>query len=171
MKSYIIMGCVCILLGLVMLIVPKGFVTAAVIAIGIAAIVNGILNFVSVRKLVDDAAFRTAITIRAVLSIIAGLVAVFLPIFFAGTIWTIVVYILAAELIVSAIIELYGIWKLRGAGLPYGVYLTEAIVSILLAAVLFAIPAAIGLTLIRIIGARVIIAGAGEIIWSVKTKV
>ncbi|MDR1747527.1 MAG: DUF308 domain-containing protein [Spirochaetaceae bacterium] len=167
-KSYIITGCVCILLGLVMLFAPQGFTSALVTAIGIAAIINGIMNIVSVRKLLEDTSYRRIIMVRAVISIIVGVIAVFAPLILAGAVWTVIIYILAAELIVSALLEFYGTWKLKNAGYPYQPYLIEAVISIIVAAILFAIPAAIGITIIRILGVIVILAGAGGIIWSLK---
>ncbi|MDL2229192.1 DUF308 domain-containing protein [Treponema sp. OttesenSCG-928-L16] len=169
-KTSIIACAVSVLLGLVMLFVPNGFVSALLVGIGIAAVINGIVNLLSLRNLIDDASFRRAILIRGILNIIAGLAAIIIPLTVAGTVWTVIIYILAAELIVSAIIELYSVWKLRQAGISAGMFISEALISILIAAVLFAIPAAIGLTIIRILGVLIIIGGISGIVWGIRAN-
>ncbi|QQO10250.1 DUF308 domain-containing protein [Breznakiella homolactica] len=168
-RTTVIMCAVFVLLGLVMLFSPSGFVSALVVGIGIAAVINGILNLVNVRTLVNDKAFQRAIIIRAVVSIIVGLIAIIAPLAFAGTVWTVVIYIIAAELVISAGLELYGVWKMRNAGVAFGPYVIEAIITILLAVVLFIIPATIGLTVVRILGGIIIAAGIVGFIWALRT--
>jgi uncharacterized membrane protein HdeD (DUF308 family) len=165
-KLYFVIGGLLLLLGLVMLFAPLSFISALVACTGIIAVVNGIINLFSVRNLLDDAGFQRAFTLRAILNIVVGLAAVTVPVFFAGLVWTVIIYVLAAQLVLSAIIGLYGICKMHQAKLPYGTHLAEAIVSLLLAAVLFAIPASIGLILIRLMGVLIVIAGIGSIIWN-----
>lgn len=169
-RHFLIIGILLVLLGLVMLFAPKGFINALVVCVGIIAIVDGIINLISVRNLIDDTDFKKAFTLRAILNIIIGLAAVIVPVFFAGLVWTVIIYVLAAQLVISAGIEIYGVWKMNKAGISYSAYLFEAIVSILLAMVLFAIPAAIGLTLIRLIGILIIVAGIAIAAWGLQAE-
>ncbi|MDR2037029.1 MAG: DUF308 domain-containing protein [Bacteroidales bacterium] len=168
--AYIIIGGLFVLLGLVMIFTPEGFVSAFVVCLGLMAIFNGVINLVSVRNMLDDADFKRAFTLRAVFNIVIGLLAVIVPIAVASVAWTVIVYILAAQLLISSFIELYGIWKMSKSGIPYGMYLFEVFISIFLAIVLFAIPATVGITLIRLIGVLIVFFGIGWVIWNLRSE-
>ena len=79
-------------------------------------------------------------------------------------------YVLGAYLVLAAALEIYGVIKLRTEGVNTKPFITEIIASIVLAVLLFSVPAAIGLTLIRIIGAGACIAGAGILIRELRNK-
>ena len=83
-KTYIGIGILSIIIGLMMLIVPHQCIKAIVIILGIFSIGNGIFNLFSIRKLIADSNFVKTITIRGTISIIVGLLAIFLPLVFAG---------------------------------------------------------------------------------------
>ena len=68
-------------------------------------------------------------------------------------------------LLLSAALEVYGTLKLRSANVNIKMYVAEITVSVVLAFVLFIVPAQVGLILIRIIGIGACIAGIGLIIW------
>lgn len=161
MRSYIILGIVFIVTALTMLLIPAGFIRAVVVSLGVAAIVNGVYNLMKFRNLVDNPLFRRVITIRAITSIAVGLLAVTLPLVLAGTLWFLVSYLLAFYLLAATALELYGIVKMREAGLPVTVYIYEAAVSVFIAMVLLFIPGTTGLLLVRICGALIFIGGAG----------
>lgn len=165
MKSYIALGIVFILTGLAMLLVPVGFVRAIVVSLGVAAFANGIYNLVTFRHFVDTSAFKRVITIRAILSLAIGLVAIVLPLILAETVWVIISYLVAFYLIISSILEIYGIFKLKQAGLTYTMYSYEAVVSIIIAIVLIVVPGSTGLLLIRLSGVLVLLGGLTSVGW------
>ena len=165
MRSYIALGIVFILTGLAMLLVPVGFVQAIVVSLGVAAFANGIYNLVTFRHFINSTSFNRVITIRAILSLAIGLVAIVLPLVLAETVWVIISYLIAFYLIISSFLELYGIFKLREAGLSYSVYFYEAVVSIIIAAILILIPGSTGLLLIRISGILVFFGGLISFSW------
>lgn len=169
-KSLLGMGILAFVIGLMMLIAPQEVVKVAVIVIGSAAIINGIFNLVKVRKLVADASFEKLITTRGIISIIIGAIAIVFPILFAETIWTVMIYMLAVYLLVSAGLELYGATKLRAAGISTKMFNTEIGISIITAIILFLIPATIGKVIIRILGLVIILAALGYLYWEWKNK-
>ncbi len=169
-KTYIVMGIVFVLLGLVMLFSPGVFAVVLVVCIGIAALVNGVLNIVTVSRLIDDKRFKTAVIIRAVLSIVVGILAIIFPVASTKIALVTIAYIIAIELIISALIEIYEIWQLRKANIPFGIYITEIVISIVLAILLFLVPKNIGILIIRIAGVLVVLGGIGSIAWAFKVK-
>ena len=73
-KNNVIIGALVALLGLIVLINPADSIRVVVVLIGIAAIINGIYEFVKIRSLSNDSAFRTTVTVRSACSIVLGLV-------------------------------------------------------------------------------------------------
>lgn len=145
-------------LGLMMLFSPDTFIKVIVIAAGSACVVSGILALTGARTIIDDPVYSWCVTGRAALSILAGALAVILPLAIARTAWTVMLYILAIELLVSAIVETYTTLKLRQADVDCKLYWGEVIVSVAISFVLFLMPAKIGSALIRIVGACILVA-------------
>ncbi|MCM1321017.1 MAG: DUF308 domain-containing protein [Bacteroides sp.] len=168
MKSYVLAGIMGIILGLMMLFAPAAFIQVVVIVIGAASVVSGVLGFLTVRSLIDDVLFKRTIVVRSVLCILVGMLAVFLPLVLAGTVWTVMSYILAAELFVSAVLEIYGVIKLKSAGQTVKPYYAEILVSLIFSCILFASPAAVGITIIRFAGGLVLLAASVLTFWAVR---
>lgn len=157
-----------ILLALVMLIAPERFIGVFWVLVGIAVVLEGFVTLFSVRPEVADPRIRRVLLLRALLAIVVGLVAVFLPMLVAGVSWTVMLYVLAIEMIASAVMEFLVARNLRALGLPAREYVIEAILLIALAVILFMFPLQIGIVFIRIAGVVVIIAG-GVGLWRWKT--
>ena len=152
-------GLLMIILGLVMLIAPEPFIQVFWVVIGIVVVLEGFVTLFSVRTEVADPRVRGMLLIRSLLGIVVGLVAVFLPMLVAKVSWTVMLYILAIEMIVSAVMQFFVAHDLRALSLPARDYIIEAILLIALAVILFMFPLQIGKIFIRIAGAAVIIAG------------
>ena len=78
------------------------------------------------------------------------------------------VYTLALYLLVSSGMELYGIKKMDQVGINTKPYIAEIIGSIIIAIILFIIPAEIGTFIIRLLGFLIILVGI--ILLLAKTK-
>ena len=169
-KTYIGIGILSIIIGLMMLIVPHQCIKAIVIILGIFSIGNGIFNLFSIRKLIADSNFVKTITIRGTISIIVGLLAIFLPLVFAGILWTVMVYTLAFYLLISSGMEIYSIIKKKQVGINTKPYIAEIIGSIVIAIILLIIPAKIGTLIVRLLGIAIMIIGVGLLFFEIKSK-
>lgn len=169
-KSYVGMGFLSLIAGLLMLFSPEAWTKVVVILLGLAAIVNGCFNLFYVRRIFDDDYFRRSIIIRGIVSLAVGLVAVILPLVLAATVWIAMVYLLAAYLLVSAALELYASLRLRASGVDTKPYYGEIVGSIILAIILFIIPAQVGIVLVRICGALLVLSGLGVIFWQWRNR-
>lgn len=168
-KSYIGIGILLCIVGLLMLFSPEAWVKAVVIIVGIAAIVNGGYNLIHLRKMTTDIGYKRTIIIRGILSIVIGLVAVIMPLALAASIWTIMLYILAGYLIVSAILELYATIKLKSIGIDTKNFYGEIIASALLAiAMLLMSTKEFGLILVRILGIVLMLFGIAFLLLEFK---
>ena len=159
MRSYLVAGIIFAITGLIMLFAPHGFIGAVVISLGVAAFVSGLYTLTRFRTELDDPVFRRTLTIRAILGMAVGILAIVLPLILAGTVWVVVAYILAAHLIVSAVLEIYAVTLMKESGLDTTGYLYEAIASIGIALILIIFPGSTGIFLVRIAGVLVILAG------------
>lgn len=170
LKTYISTGILSVAIGLLMLFAPEASVSVVVILLGVAAIVNGLYNIVSMRLMLSDPGFRRVVLIRGIVSVIVGLIAISLPLLLAGVVWAAMSYVLGAYLVLSAITQIYTTIRLKQAGYAARPYLGEFILSIILAALMFIFPAKFGILLIRILGAVFIAGGAGLLIWEWKNR-
>lgn len=159
-KTNFLAGILLAVIGLLMIIMPRGFIKAAVILLGIEAVVNGVYTLVYTRKFISEASVQFTIICRSMLSIVIGLLAFFLPLVVADVMWTVMLYVLAVYLLADAVLELYAIGKLRDAGVERRYFIREAVISIVVAVILFIIPAKIGTLIVRICGLILLILGA-----------
>ncbi len=169
-KTYIGIGVLAIVIGLMMLIVPHQCIKAIVVILGVFAVANGVYNLFSIRRLIADSDFAMTITIRGIISIVVGLLAILLPLFFAGVLWTIMVYTLAFYLLISSGLEIYGAIKMKKVGINTKPYIAEIIGSIVIAIILLIIPAEIGTLIVRLLGIAIILIGAGLLFFETRNK-
>lgn len=169
-KSYLGMGLLSMVAGFFMVFSPDSWTKIVVILLGLAAIVNGFFNLFYVRRIFDDIYFRRSVIIRGLLSLVVGLVAVILPLALAAAVWTAMVYLLAAYLLVSALLELFATIRLRASDVNSKPYYGEIIGSIVLAVVLFIIPAQVGILLVQICGGLLVLAGLVLIFWQWRNR-
>ncbi|MBO5137810.1 MAG: DUF308 domain-containing protein [Spirochaetaceae bacterium] len=169
-KPNLLIGIITVIIGLIMLFAPNAWTSAVVIILGVCAVINGLYNVFYVRNLISDIKYKRSILIRGILSIIIGLVAIILPLAVATAVWTVLLYILASYLIVSTMLEIYAVVKLKSFGENTKPYIAEIIGSLLLAVILFIIPAQFGTLIIRICGGILVAAGIGIAIWNLKYK-
>ena len=169
-KNNILIGILLAVIGLLMLIIPDQCIKAVVVVLGIGAIANGVYNLLYIRKLVPDSSFQHIIISRAMMSIVIGLLAFFLPLIFAEVMWTVMIYVLAVYLLISAGMELYAAGKLRDTGLDRRQFLLDAVISVAAAIAMFIIPAKIGIAFVRLAGIVLILVGAAYIFYAWRNR-
>ena len=165
-----LLGIILAIVGLIMTITPSGCIKAVVIILGIEAVANGVYQLLYTRKLFPDAAFQYSVIIRGMLSIVVGLLAFFLPLRFAEIIWTVMLYVLAVYLLVGSALLLFSCGKLQNTNVDRRQFITEAVISIILALIMLLIPVHVGTTLVRIAGIVLILTGAAFIVLYIKNK-
>ena len=169
-KNSLLLGIILAVVGLIMTITPAGCIKAVVIILGIEAVANGIYQLVYTRKLFPDVAFQYSVIIRGMLSIVVGLLAFFLPLRFAEMLWTVMLYVLAVYLLVGSALLLFSCGKLQDTNVDRRQFITEAVISIILALVMLLIPVHVGTALVRIAGIVLILVGIAFVIFYMKNK-
>ena len=158
-------------LGLFLLISPDTFISFFVILLGIAAVIDGIFILAATRDLIIDPQYKLIVTVRGVLSVVVGLLAVILPIAVAAVVWKAMAYTLAIYLVISAGMQIYTITKLHRNGIMIRQSLIEVASSLILALVLFIIPAqTAGHMIVRLFGIVLLIIGIGLFVIQWKSR-
>jgi uncharacterized membrane protein HdeD (DUF308 family) len=169
-KTNFMLGVLLSVVGLMMIVSPDKCIKVAVLLLGVEAILNGVFNLVKIRQLIVDKDFQLAVFVRGIISIVIGLLAVILPLRFAAAMWTIMLYVIAAYLLLAAVLELYAVAKLRNAGIERKQYVLEAIVSIICSVILFIIPHQIGMVIIRVLGVVVLLVSMVYVLYEWRNR-
>lgn len=170
-KNRVFLGFVTAALGLFLLISPQTFIQFFVIILGVAAVIDGIFILATSRNLIVDPQYNMIVTIRGVLSIVAGALAVILPMAIANIAWKVMAYSLAIYLLISTGMQIYTITKLHRNGIMIRQSMIEVLTSILLAIALFVIPSKVaGDFIVRILGIALLIFGAGTVVLQWKNR-
>ena len=170
-KNKVFLGFMTAALGLFLLISPDTFISFFVIILGVAAIIDGVFILAATRDLIIDPQYKLIVTVRGVLSIVVGLLAVILPIAVAAVVWKAMAYTLAIYLIISAGMQIYTITKLHRNGIMVRQSMIEVASSLLIALVLFIIPAqTAGIFIIRLFGLALLVVGVGFLVIQWKSR-
>lgn len=170
-KNKLFLGFMTAALGLFLLISPDTFISFFVILLGLAAIIDGIFILTATRDLIIDPQYKLIVAVRGVLSVVVGLLSVVLPITVAAVVWKAMAYTLAIYLIVSCAMQIYTITKLHRNGIMIRQSMIEAASSMVLALVLFIIPAqTAGHFIIRLFGIVLLAIGIGLVLIQWKSR-
>lgn len=167
-RWYLFSGILAAILGLLVIIFPSFWIKLVVVIIGLAAIAYGIYSLRFTKAISDDISYRRTIIIKSIVSIIAGLMAVLFPLAIGGAAWTAMIWVLIIYLLASAAIGFYAAALLKDSGVERKRYIIENLLLLAVAVVLILIsPRALGNAIIRMIGAVVLIAGVGLILFDI----
>ncbi len=169
-KDSLFLGVILAAAGLFMIIWPEGCVKAVVILLGIEALLNGMYQLLYTRKLFPDTTFQYSVLIRGMLSIVVGLLALFLPLRFAAVMWSVMLYVLAFYLLAGSGLLIFSIGKLRDTSVDRRQFVLEALISIVIALIMIIIPIKLGTSLIRIGGTVIFLIGAVYILFYIKNR-
>lgn len=171
MKNYsIVIAAMSAVIGLMVFSSPEQFVKMIVIILGVASLANGAFNLSCMSDFIENPFFKKDLKLRGWSSVAVGLLAIFLPMAFAATLWTVMLYVLAFYMLASAVLETYAVIKLKGEGIPVKHYAGEIAVSFAIAVFLIAVPGKIGLLLVKILGLSLIAFGIILGLVSVKNR-
>lgn len=161
----IVLGGILAVIGLLMIINPGACINAVVVLVGLTAVVIGGYNLFYTYKNCTVSQAKKMILIKSIVSIVIGLIAVISPFALVKTvasIWKIISIVLGVYLILFAAAGIYSGIKYKSENPEdFKKNLTEGIICVLIAILLFIIPVgAVGLTIVKALGVIGIIVGA-----------
>lgn len=161
----IVLGGILAVIGLLMIINPAACINAVVVLVGLTTVVIGGYNLFYTYKNCVIPQAKKMILIKSIVSIVIGLIAVISPFALVKTvasIWKIISFVLGVYLILFAAAGIYSGIKYKSENPEdFKKNLTEGIICVLIAILLFIIPVgAVGLTIVKALGIIGIIFGA-----------
>ena len=110
-KNFFI-GLLLVVIGIAIIISPEYCKKAVIFLLGLEAVVNGIYSMIVTRKIITDSLFQYSMIFKGMLSIVVGLLAIFLSIFFDNVV-TALIITLAVYFFIDTIIQIFASGKLR----------------------------------------------------------
>lgn len=148
-----------VIIGIFILARQDLFKQILVIALGVLALVTGIISLANMPKYSFGKFNHGTTLVKGVLGIVVGTLAIIMPLATGGAVWTTIIYILGAQLVLSAVVVFIDSIAVKSAGFPAAPLVTEGIVSLLFAVVLFLFPRDVANLLVTILGITVLIVG------------
>ncbi len=164
-KNFFI-GVLLVVLGFSMLIAPEYCKLFIILILGIEAVVNGIYSMVVTRKIITDSFFQYSMIFKGMLSIVIGLLAIFLSLF-VKKVEIAMIVTLAIYFIIETIIQMVASGKLTEEPDFKKKFVFEAVICAIVAIALFIILVNV---FIYIAGAVMILIGAFLIFVEIKNR-
>ena len=168
--QYIILGIIACAAGVFIFFQTENFAKVMVIGIGAFAFVNGSGALLLAAKSQFDEKTRSLLLIRGILGVVVGIVAILLPMATTKDIWSLMLYVLASELVISTLIILLSLKVLKKTGTSVTRSLINAGISTALALVIFIMPKEAGQQILSVIAAIIVIYGIAMIFAGVNRK-
>ncbi|NCC65032.1 MAG: hypothetical protein EOM15_10305 [Spirochaetia bacterium] len=164
------LGSLLMLAGIFLMFQQASFVRFFISLLGVFLVFSGISSLFALKKYQLGSRSKMATLIQAFLSILVGLVAVLVPLFTAAVSWTILLYVIAVELLLSACISFLDAMLLKKSSIVVSGLLTEGVLSLFVAVLLLVFPKAIGTLLLKLFGVILIATGLGMFLWSLRIR-
>ena len=158
------------ILGIYMMFQGESFAKAFVALLGGGMVVTGINSLISMRLYALGPRNKSALAIKGLVNIAIGVLVVILSLFTENFGTHILLYILGAQLLVSALISVIQAFLLRKGNVSVAPLLSEALFSIVLAILFFAFPTQIGSLLLKLVGVVLLASGIGMFVWSMRVR-
>ena len=168
----ILWSLVILLLGVFILVDTHDFAEILARAFGLFQLISGVLGlfiFFRYKKSQEDS---RSLLLQSIMRTLVGIAALFLPLLVAGISWVLILYLLAAQFLISAAIDFSVAWRVERTGFPLGVSVNQhyanAASSFLVALILVLAPRFIGLFLLNMIAILMIMVGGGMLVFFVR---
>ncbi|HKL59237.1 MAG TPA: DUF308 domain-containing protein [Sphaerochaeta sp.] len=158
------------ILGVYMMFQGESFAKAFVALLGLGMVFTGVNSLISMRIYALGPRNRSALIIKGLVNIAVGVLVIILSLSTKNFSTHILLYILAAQLLVSAFISAFQAFFLRKGNISVAPLLSEALFSLVLAVLFFAFPTQIGSLLLKLVGVVLLAIGLGMFVWSMRVR-
>lgn len=171
-KKNITTGVLLVAVGLLVLLNPETCIKVLIILLGAFSVVKGIYDLAKMRSVSDDDVYKRVLVVESLVSILIGIAALVAPFALFNTVQEIVrimLYVLAAYLILEAFACFFLAIKLRGLDVEKGVaksFVHQGLCSLLIAVILFLLPQNFGIIIVRAMGCIFIIAAVITLLYT-----
>ncbi len=156
---YIIFGVLLIVLGVFMLVREDLFKQILIMSLGLSALMSSIISIATVKRYQFSRFSFSTTLFKGISGIIIGVLAIILPLFASHSIWNALMYILASQFIIAALVLFLDSISLRKTAFPSKPLLIEAVISLSIALLLLIFPTAAADLFITLLAIIVILVG------------
>jgi uncharacterized membrane protein HdeD (DUF308 family) len=172
---FILWGLATIAIGVFILVDTHDFAQILAYAFGFYLIISGAISLAlawRTPQLLSEQFVPKMLVWQGILSLVVGILTLALPVFIAGLTWITMLYLIAAQFLVTGVTQISVAWRVMHTGYPLGVsipqFLGNGVAALLAALVLLLAPRFIGIFLLRLVGIGLILVGVGLIVFFVR---
>ncbi len=158
------------ILGIYMVFQGESFITAFVALLGVGMVITGINSLVNMRLYALGPRNRSALIIKGLVNIAVGVLVIILSLSTKNFSTHILLYILAVQLVVSALISIFQAFFLRKGNISVAPLVSESLFSLVLAVLFFVFPTQIGDLLLKLVGVVLLASGIAMFVWSMRVR-
>ena len=148
----ILWSVVILMIGIYILVDTHDFAQILAWAFGVYQLISGVIGITIYLRLFNKQAVPKTMLWQGILRTLVGILAIFLPILFVRLSWMMMLYLLATQFLISAVMDFSLAWRVQRTGFPLGVsssqHYMNAVSSFIAALILFLAPRFIGLFLL-----------------------
>lgn len=152
-----------------MLLDTHEFARILAVAFALFLVISGVINLVLFFRITSRDVSSRFLLWQGLLRVLVGGLALLLPVFFAELTWISIIYLVAIQFLITAVMDLSLAWRVTRTGFPLGVspaqFAGNGLISLVTALVLFLAPRMIGIGLLRLIAIGLILLGSGFFIF------
>jgi uncharacterized membrane protein HdeD (DUF308 family) len=160
-----------IVLGVYISVQSQNFLSVLLILFGIASVINGIKEFLLVSRFSDFQTSKVASIVSGITSIVIGVFIIVYPFISQKLVTTIILYLFALQLIITALSRVIGSLTVKRNKLEgFSLSLIPAAFNIAIALIFILFPTQVTTFFVKIVGFIVIAYGAGLFFWAFKMR-
>lgn len=154
-----IAGVLLVALGVFLIFQEESFKRIFISLLGVYMISSGFATLLGLKSYQLGPRLRPTTLVKALLTLLLGVISLILPIVVADLSFLILLYIIATELLFNGVITLINAVVIRKLGILLAPIIGDGLISIVLAILLFLFPNQIGTVLLKGVGILVIASG------------
>ncbi len=158
------------ILGVYMMFQGESFAKAFVALLGLGMVITGINSLIAMRTYALGPRNKSALVIKGLVNIAVGVLVIILSLSTKNFSTHILLYILAVQLLISAVISILQAFLLRKGNVSVAPLVSEALFSVVLAILFFAFPTQIGGLLLKLVGVVLLASGIAMFVWSIRVR-
>jgi uncharacterized membrane protein HdeD (DUF308 family) len=165
-----IFGIIVAILGIFLLFQGLEIISFVVLLYGLYSIYIGVKGLLLASKLQEQRRTKNISLFSSIFSIIIGIIIIVYPYFTSTLAVTVVIYLLAAQLLISGLGNILSSFGLKNTSFYSSSMLASGLVNLVIAAVFFIFPSQVAQFFLKVIGIICIFYGIGLFLWSLRLK-
>ena len=165
-----IFGILVAIFGIVVLFQSAEFLSFVVFLYGLFSVFIGVKGLLFAMHLQELKATRTVNLASSIFSIVIGIIIIAYPYFSSQVAVTVVIYLLAAQLLINGLGNVFSSVALRSSSFDSTSRLISGLINIAIALVFFFFPSQVAQFFLKVIGTICIFYGMGHFFWSFRIR-